>query len=867
MKIADLSIRRPVTISMIMLAAMLLGAVAMFGLPQDLYPELSWPTASIVTTYPGGSPVIIEQQVTKPIEDSLQSLSGVEQVTSSSLPNVSTITVQFKYGVDLNAKIENIRGYINSISNTLPADAKAPIVKEFNPSDLPIMTLALSGSQSLEVLSSLADNLVYPTLQHLSGVGQVDEIGNLKREIHIDVDPNKLDYYHLGIQQVAQAIQSDNISVDVGQVNQNKNLIPLNISGQFTSPQELLAVPITVGSTTLTVRDVATVKDSFADITLVSRLDNKPSIGFSIKQASGGNTVKVSDEVRKTVASLQDQLPQGVHLTVVSDNAQTIRETVKVVSEHTLWGFLLGVLFMLGILRSFRTTLVIAFAIPIAVLSTFILMYFFHLTINTITLGSLAIALGSLVDFSVVVLESIFRARQSGLDSKTAASQGTQEVGMAVMVAALAQISVFGPALFTGGIAGQIFAPMSLVVVFAHLVAVIVALTLTPMLASRFLAGSRFAQEESIPGLNAPFRLWAPFDWFARGMHWLTQGYRRLLAWSLSHRLTVVLLSLLLVVSVLPLIPLIGSEMMPAVNTGQINVDITCPAGYNIKDTERTAKTVEERIRTGIQGVTSIYTQVGGVTGVDTGGAEIAKMTVTLAPEQRTNVTKDAYLVQKLTSALPGVKTTAKPASALRGPETGTVEVVLTGPDMNTLALLSSQVTDILQKVPGLSYIDNQLSSGIPAYKLSIDHNALAANGLSEQQVISTLYNYNHGATVSTFYEGNNSYDIILKTPGKFSREVSQVLDAEVMNNKGQLIALSQVASLKLSQQPTVINHENGLRAVHIKAGVRGVSVGEAEKTIQTKLMALHLPKGYKLIQAAARYFRKMLSKPLEVVS
>ena len=830
---------------MIMIAALLLGTLSMFKLPLDLYPELSWPTATVVTIYPGASPDVVEQQVTNRIEEALQSLSGVEEVSSTSMQNVSSITVQFKYGVNLNAKIETMRGYVNSIKNKLPDNVEEPIIKEFNPSDLPIMTLALAGDRSMEELSGLADNLVYPALQQVDGIGEVNEIGNLTREIQIEVDPQKLNYYNIGIQQVSQSITAANISVDAGLIKRSSQLIPLNISGQFSSPQEILTVPIVLGKKIISIGDVAKVVDGWADVKLISKLDGKPSVGFSIKQASGGNTVKVSDGVKETVTELAKQLPEGVEIKVISDNAGSIRDTVRVVTEHTIFGFLLGVLVMLGILRNFRTTLVIAIAVPIAIMTTFILMGSYGLTINTITLGSLAIALGSLVDFSVVVLESIFRARGRGLGAKEAASVGTKEVGTAVIVAALAQICVFAPALFTGGISGQIFRPMALVVVFSHIVAVIVALTLTPMLASRWLTGPEFAREETIPGVNAPFRIWAPFDWFGKGMYKLTEGYRKILGWSLNHRKSIVAISLLMFAAVLPLLPLIGKEMMPSTYNEQVNVQVTLAGGTSIEETTKVTEEIEKRLRKNIPNVTSIYSQIGGILGRDSGSTEISKITVNVDKDEKASMADIANSFQQYLQDIPGAKLVVKPSSALRGPETGTVEIIVTGSDSNTLALLSDQVTQGMRAIPELRYIDNQLSTGIPSYKLHLDNKALAQYGLNEQLVISTLFMGNHGITSSTFYQGDNSYDMVVKMPSDDVRDVAKLWQIKVMNSAGQMIPLSNFASLTLGQQPTLVSHLNGSRAVHIKASVYQMSTGDAQAKLQTQINQMRIPAGY----------------------
>lgn len=847
MKIADSSIKRPVTITMIMLAVVLIGVIALASLPLDMLPKMDLPIASVVTTLPGASPSEVEQQLTKPIEDALQTLSGVSEIDSSSMQNVSQIVVQFNYGVNLSQRIEDMRGIINRMTNSLPKDANSPIVQQFDPNSLPIMTVTLSGAnKSMSDLSDLAENIVKPALQHVTGVGTVNEIGNLTRQINIEVDPSKLTYYGLSIQQIVQAIGADNTSADVGQINRASQLVTLKVKGQFESVNDLLNVPIIIGKKAITVGDVAKLVDGNKDVNLVATLDSKPAVGFSIIQTSDGNTVSVSNAVRAELKQLSKKLPSGVQLTIVSDSAQSIRDTVKLVAEHTILGFLLGILIMLCILRSVRTTTVIAVAIPISVLATFILMYLDKLSINIITLGSLAIALGSLVDFSVVVLESIFRARIDGLDPKEAASKGTAEVGTAVFVAALAQICVFGPSLLTGGIAGQIFGPMALTVTFSHIIALLVALTLTPMLASKMLAGSRFTQEETIPGVNAPFRFWAPFDWFGRGMYKLTQGYRKILKWGLNHRKTIVAASIAMFFAVLPILPLLGTELMTAINTNQINVSITMPQGTDLTDTTKILETVEQRIKSHQKTVTSIYAQAGGSGGLgESSSSNKASLIVTLSESEKQPTEEIAQNMQSYMQDIPGVKIIASAASSMRGPTTGQVQVLIQGPDLNTLTLLSNEVTNIMTSIPQLKYVDNQLAKGLPSYQLNISHNALVQYGLTEQQVISSLRTAFQGTTASTFYQGDNKYDVVVRFPQDYSRDVTKILQTNVPAGTGDLIPLSSLASLNLAQEPSTVMHVSGFRSVYVDADVSGISTGAAQKLVQQKIDALKVPAGY----------------------
>ncbi len=833
---------------MIMLAIVLIGFIALNSLPLDLMPTLDLPIAAVVTSMPGASPSEVEQQVTKPIEQALQTLSGVSEIDSTSSQNTSQVIVQFNYGVDLASEIEDMRGIINRVTNQLPSTANSPLVQQFDPNSQPIMTVTLSaGNKSLSNLSDLAQNIIQPDLQQVNGVGTVNMIGNLTRQIQVQVDPAKLTYYGLSIQQIVNAISADNSSANVGQINRGSQLIPLTVNGQFTSVNDLLQVPILIGTKAITIGDVAKVVDGNQDVNLIATVDNNSAVGFSIVQASGANTVQVSDAVHQELQRISKQLPPGTKITVVSDTAKYIRETVDLVAQHTLLGFLFGILIMLGILRSVRTTVVIAVAIPIAVLATFILMFLDNLTINIITLGSLAIALGSLVDFSVVVLESIFRARQSGLDPKQAASVGTKEVGTAVFVAALAQICVFAPSIFTSGIAGQIFGPMALTVVFSHAVALLVALTLTPMLASKLLAGKKFTEVETIPGVDAPFRIWAPYDWFGKGMHKLTEAYKSVLTWGLAHRKTVVAVSILMFFGVMPLIPLVGTELMTPINTNQINVSLTLPSGTSLVNTTQAIQNIEKNLKAHEKSISSIYAQIGGSSGGlgQNASSNLASLIITIGNPGKQSMDQIAQSMKGYMQDVPGTKVVASVASAMRGPSSGQVQIQIQGPDLNTLTMLSNEVANIMKSVPQLQYVDNQMATGQPSYQLNISHTALVQNGLTEQQVVNALRTSFEGTNASTFYQGDNQYNIEVMFPETYSRDVTKILQTNISNGAGDLVPLGELATLTLTQEPISLNHYNGTRSVTVQADVFGTSSGAAQAQVQQKIKALRIPAGY----------------------
>lgn len=843
MKIANLSIKRPVTITMVMLALVIIGIFAMFELPEQLMPAMDLPVAAVVTAWTGASPDEVEQQVTSPVEQALESLSGVSDITSTSDQGSSLVIVEFNYGTDMDQEVEDMRDAISRVQRNLPTNATAPTVEQFNPSNQPIMTLSLYGNESQQAISDLATNTVEPALEHLNGVAAASESGDLTRQITVNVDPAKLAFYHLTISQVVQAVEADNLSADAGQVQKGSLLIPLEVNGEFTSPSQLDSVPISVGGgKTIPLSYLATVGEGIQPITLISTINGKPSIGFTITQATGANTVQVSNEVHQEVNTLEQQLPEGMHLSILSDDAQTIRQTLNTVENHTVLGFIFGVLIILLILRSIRTTLVVAVAIPIAVLATFILMDFSGQTLNSTTLGSLAVGLGSLVDFSIVVLESIFRSRQNGLNSIDAAKTGTKEVGLAVLAAAITQICVFAPSLFVPGIAGQFFAPIALTVSFSHIAALFVALTFTPMLASRLLKGRRFELEETVPGKTAKFRFWAPFDWFGRGVHDITQVYRRVLGWSLRHRITIVFGAIAMFVLSILLVPRIGFELVPSVGNNEMGITITLADGTDLQTTNEMTQEVEALARKQMKDIQTIEAQIGGKGSSENTASLTLTFNSNVSPQA---ISKMAHAFSSVADNIPGAEILASPGQASSGPGSGGVSVEIQGPDQATLQILSNEVAQIMKRTPGLDYVDNGLATGIPDYQLNIGQTALNQYGLTEQQVESALSSAFQGDNASTFYEGNQQYNIVVQLPNAFTQNLDNLSQVTVQNSSGDSVPVTELGTITVSQQPPSITHDNGIRDVTVTATPYGVTSGRIQGQLSKELKTLRVPAGY----------------------
>jgi HAE1 family hydrophobic/amphiphilic exporter-1 len=430
MKIANISVDRPVFISMIMVALILVGLIAVPLLPVDMYPNMDIPIAIVSVSWPGYTPSVVEQQVTKPLEAAMSTVSDVNEVDSTSRYGSSQVMLHFNYGTDLTQAVANMRDKANQVTSKLPSDAAAPSIMRVDPNSSPIITLALTGKNAnVEQLKQLADDVVTPRVQQVSGVSAVSVSGGNTRQIQVVIDPYRLSQYGVSISTILQSLQTNNLQGDVGSVRKGNQLIDLHVNGQFITPGDVLNVPIRLSSgSIIRISDLARVNDTYADTSELAYYNDVPCVTVDIMKVSDGNTVQVSSSVQQVLPAINKALPSGLRVTVVNDTAQYIRDSINTVINHILLGGLFALIILWLFLRRVRNTAVIAVVIPLSIISTFAAMYFAHQTINIITLGGLALGLGSLVDFAVVVIENIFRHRQSGEESFISAKKGTAEV-------------------------------------------------------------------------------------------------------------------------------------------------------------------------------------------------------------------------------------------------------------------------------------------------------------------------------------------------------------------------------------------------------------------------------------------------------
>ncbi|BCJ87814.1 efflux RND transporter permease subunit [Effusibacillus dendaii] len=846
MKIANFSIERPVTISMIMVVLLILGFISIPLLRVDLYPNLQIPVAVVSTSWPGASPDEVEQQISKRIESAMATVPNVKEVDSTSQQGSSRVVVRFNYGVDLQQATNDMRDKLDRVRRQLPTDVDTPTVTRIDPNSAPIITLSLSGNMDPVELNRLANDVLQPRLSRLDGVAAVNITGGKKREIDISLDPGKMQAYGLTINQVTQALQSDNTSADAGSVKQGDREFSLHMNGDFLNVNDIGNVPIRLSSgNQIFLKDIATIQDTFAEVTQLARMNGQTSVSLDITKVSDGNTVQVAQNVRNLIPQLQSMLPKTVKITVVSDQSTFINSSINTVLEHTVMGAGLSIIVLYLFLRRIRTTLVIGVVIPISIISTFSLMYFSNQTINTVTLGGLALGLGSLVDFAVVVIESIFRYRNQGHNAKDAAKLGTAEVGTAVMASALSQIAVFAPIAFTQGLATQLFGPLALTVSFSHVAALFGALTLVPMLASRLLPQVDEEEEDD----QKPVKWYNLMAKFQRGIHRLNRWYGRLLKWALGHRKTVISATIAMFVASLAMIPLIGFELTPTTDQGQFRVNIQMATGTQLDTTNKVVMQVESIIQK-IPEVTTVFTQVGGGGGAfATASTYRGNISVNLVNKSARTRSTDQVVeeVRQKTANIVGAKinVSAVSSSGRFGRGGAPIQVQITGDDPNVMAKIGDMVIQAVSSVKGTRNVQNSADRQIPQYQMTINRDRASQYGLTVGQIVTAVRTAFQGTTATQFRAADNAIDVIVKYPQDFGKQYENLSRMTVAASNGAQVPLLDVVTVTPGVGPAVINRTNQLRTVTIESDLFNANQGKVQQEIQQKLDELPVPDGY----------------------
>ena len=753
MKLAETSVKRPVGLIMIVLGILALGFVSLRNLAVDLFPDIDLPIAAVTTTYSGAGPQEVEQLVSRPLESAISSLQGIDTIQSVSQPGASLVLLLFKTGTNLDNALLEVRERVDMVKAMLPEGADDPSVLRFDPQQIPIMMLGLTGAE-LDQLQEIADEQVVPYLERVNGVASATVMGGKIREIQVIPDPAILNKYGLTPSHIIQALQAENRSASAGTISKGSQEMQIRIQGEFSSLNDIAETGITLPSgERVLVSDVARVVDTFREVTSVTEVNGQEAIVLSILKESDGNTIKAADGLYKAIDQIKASLPDYVELSIVMDTSIFIRSSIKSITESLLIGGIVSILVLALFLRSLRPVFVISVSIPIAVISTFTLMYFTGETLNLISMGGLALGIGMMVDSSIVILENIFTHRQRGASLIDAATKGAAELGPAVVASTLTTMVVFLPIVFVKGIAADLMTPLALTVSFSLLASLVVALTVVPMMSSRLLTDKSVTAQLKSGGLNKWFLL-------------LRERYRKGLDWALRHRKTVVIVTLVAFFGSFVLVPFIGAEVAPESDQGYMDIYIETPRGTGLAETEKMLRTVTARLEPYEPIIDSQYATIGSTGFVMGATVNQAILSLQLVPSTERDITTKELEAElnDLFADIAGAEIRISVMGA--GLSSGDpIAIGLRGPDYEVLKDLADEVAWLVSNVEGTYDVRTSLDDGRPEIQVDVKRDMLHLYGLSYGQIMQHVNLAFNGQVATRYREGGGEYDVRIIFP------------------------------------------------------------------------------------------------------
>lgn len=842
MKLSKVSIQRPVTTVMVVFIVILLGIVSMGKLPVDLLPSIEYPYALVMTSYNGAGPQEIESLITKPLESVVGTVSNVKNITSTSSNGSSMIFVEFNDGTDMDVATLNMREKIDLIKGMLPEDADDPMVMEVSPDMMATMQIGISGSDDLVKLKQIVEDEITSKIERVEGVASVNISGGKEKEIRITLLPDKLKGYNITPSTVAQSIAAENLNLPVGEVKQGTSSLTVRALGEFSSIEEIRNLPITTAGGVIYLRDIAEVEEVFKEMTSYAYINGKPSISLSVQKQSTANTVQVSKAVNKALDRLRAEL-KDIEITMIYDTAEFINLSINNVASTAISGGILAVFILFIFLRNIRSTFIVGTAIPVSIVATFALMYFSGLTLNMVSLGGLALGIGMLVDNAIVVLENIYRHRENGEGRKDAADKGTTEVGMAVLASTLTTIAVFLPIVFVEGIAAKLFKEMALTITYSLTASLVVAVTLVPMMASKIL---KVEKVDEIKRRKITTKI---FDAWSAVLDSIDKVYRRVLNWTLHHRLKASLITIGVFIATLsiPVLGLVGMEFFPASDEGSFTIDVTLPKGTVIEETFEVVQQVEAKLE-GIKEVQEVFVTIGGGGMLSSGtSSNSASLTVDIGSvkERERSVDEVADEVRVLVSDIPGAEFSVSGSSSMTVTGGSPISIEIAGDDLEKLKQIANDVVDIVESVEGTREVTSSFEDGIPEAQITINRQKASMYGLNMATISNTLKTAVQGSVATRFKVDGTEIDVRMVYDTSRSEYLKDIKNIAVTSPMGVNVPLSEVADISISESPTSIYRENQKRVVTVSSALFGVDMSTAQTAIDQRLKEYPMPDGY----------------------
>jgi HAE1 family hydrophobic/amphiphilic exporter-1 len=842
MNLPEKSIRRPVTVLMVTLIAILLGAISFARLPIDLMPEIVYPTISVRAEYPGVAPEEMETLVARPLEEALSSAPGVEEISSTSSEGSTNVRVAFEHGVNLDEAANELRSRLDRRRGSLPEDMLPPVMYKFDVSQYPIMflTVAARNMDSKELRHFVEKQLQY-RLERVPGVAQFAVRGGLRREIHVDLDLARLRALDISVADVVNVVDRENLNRPVGPVQEGKFDVLLRTQGEYRNLDDIRNLVVaTRNRVPVFMRDVATVEDSHEEIRQLVSVNGSPAVRLFVYKQSGANTVDVSDAVWKEVETIHREFPD-IRITSTGDSATFIRAAIGNVKDSAVIGSVLAVFILLIFLRSISSTVIIGVAIPIAVISTFTLMYFYGFTLNTISFGGLALGVGMLVDNAIVVLENIFRHREQGKRPLAAALAGSKEVAGAITASTLTTIAVFLPIVFVSGVSAVTFKQLAYVVSFSLFCSLAVALTIIPVLASRYLRrGSGTPANRIIRKLKAG-------AWQDR----MAERYGSLLGLALRHRKITLAGSATAFAASLFLAPLIGVELSPQADEGEVRVDVELESGVRVHSTDEVMQRLARIVRERVPEAENIMVESGSGGGWRAGGEHMGELRIQLKPrsERRRSAREISTDIRPLMNVEPGMFVRTRVNSGMFGRMMGSsggdrVAVEIRGHDLQALEKVAVNVRDVMSSIPGVPEAQVNRQPGTPEMLLTVDRLKASTLGLNVSDIAEAMETAIGGRRASMFRHRGDEYNIVVRLKEQDRLNVSQVAAVPLVTVAGQTIPAESVIRTRRQEGPVSIERQDQERIITVSGTLGDRDLGAVMRDLEERLKSVPRPEG-----------------------
>ena len=860
MSIYKSAIQKPVTTALIFVAVIVIGIYSFLKLPIDQFPEMDPPYITVMTTYPGASASEMETNVTKIMENALTSVDHLKHITSQSKDNISVVTLELEWGSNMDEAVNDVRSFVDMAANNLPDNCAKPVIFKLSTSTMPIAMYSITADETYAGLDKILNDEVVPQLNHIDGIGNISLSGAPDRYVYVNIDQQKLDAYGITLEQVGQVVSANNLNLSSGTIKMPQEQYQMQVRSEYIESSEIenLMVAMTPQGQQVFIRDIATVKDTIKDLSLDEKTNGREAVRLVIAKQTGANTVQVCKDVRAELAKIQKQLPTDVKIEKIYDSSENIQNSINSLEESVLYALLFVVLVVLFFLGKWRATIIIGITIPIALIVAFIYLGLADSSLNIISLCSLTIAIGMVVDDAIVVLENITRHVERGEDPHEAAIYATNEVWISVIATTLVLVVVFVPLTMLNGMAGIMFHELGWIVTVVCCTSTLVAISLTPMLCSKLLKAKKVHVDENGNLVDDEA---GKKGWYERTVvHMLDvidEYYAKSLGWCLRHKvLTFLILIAFFAASLIPVFAgKIGTDFMQEQDNGRLSVTVKLQRGTRIEETLKTARKLEARFVELVPEIQLINTSAG-----SNDDASIAalfsstmnnkiQMTVRLPKkwERDRDIWTIAEILRQEMAKYPEINE-YQCAVASGGPGGGgnTVDLEIYGYDFDRTSQMAEQCRQLISQLPGARDVNISREDDRPDIKITVDKEKASRLGLSSATISTYLRNRVAGMACGYLKDDGSEYDIVVRLMEEDRNSISDILNLSIPTATGKTVKLSEVATIGEYWAPPTIERKARQRIVTVKATPYNTTLGELAKAIETEVVPqLDIPVGY----------------------